>query len=85
MSPVRSHPWSVPSKADTKVTQQEGRKKRKAKRLCVTHFWSLKKNWLKEDGVLENFFKQTYCHTCLTRFAVFFPLSSGCVSSLITR
>ena len=30
------------------------------------------------------FFKQNYCHTCQTRFAVFFHLPSCCVSSLIT-
>ena len=30
------------------------------------------------------FFKQSYCHACHTRFAVFFPLQSRCVSSLIT-
>ena len=31
--------------------------------------WSLAKSW----------FKQNYCHACYTRFAVFFPLPSGCV------
>ena len=28
------------------------------------------------------YFKQNYCHACHTRFAVFFPLPSCCVSSL---
>ena len=31
----------------------------------------------------KTFFKQNYCHACHTRFAVFFPLPSRCVSSLI--
>ena len=31
----------------------------------------------------EKFFKQSYCHACHTRFAVFFPLPSCCVSSLL--
>ena len=30
----------------------------------------------------ENLFQQNYCHACHTRFAVFFPLPSCCVSSL---
>ena len=30
------------------------------------------------------YFKQNYCHACHTRFAVFFPLSSCCVSSLVS-
>ena len=31
----------------------------------------------------KTFFKQNYCHACHTRFAVFFPLPSRCVSSLM--
>ena len=31
----------------------------------------------------EMFFKQNYCHTCHTRFAVFFPLPSCRISSLL--
>ena len=31
----------------------------------------------------EKLFKQNYCHACHTKFAVFFPLPSCCVSSLI--
>ena len=30
-------------------------------------------------------FKQNYCHACHTRFAVFFPLPSRCVSSLLGK
>ena len=30
-------------------------------------------------------FKQNYCHACHTRFAVFFPLPSRCVSSLLRK
>ena len=30
------------------------------------------------------YFKQNYCHACHTRFDVFFPLSSCCVSSLVS-
>ena len=37
--------------------------------------WSLAKRHL----------KQNYCHACHTRFAVFFPLPSCCVSSLLTE
>ena len=32
----------------------------------------------------KRFFKQNYCHACHTRFGVFFPLPSCCVSSLIS-
>ena len=31
----------------------------------------------------KSYFKQNYCHACHTRFSVFFPLPSCCVSSLI--
>ena len=31
----------------------------------------------------DKFFKQNYCYTCHTRFAIFLPLPSCCVSSLI--
>ena len=31
----------------------------------------------------EMFFQKNYCHVCHTRFAVFFPLPSCCVSSLL--
>ena len=34
-------------------------------------------------SLVKCFFKQNYCHACHTRFAVFFPLPSCCVSSLI--
>ena len=33
----------------------------------------------------EKFFLHNYCHACHTRFAVFFPLPSCCVSSLIQQ
>ena len=39
----------------------------------------LKGNW----SWAKSCFKQNYCHACHTRFAVFFPLPSCCVSSLI--
>ena len=26
-----------------------------------------------------------YCHICHTRFAIFFPLPSGCISSLMSQ
>ena len=32
-----------------------------------------------------SYLKQNYCHACHTRFAVFFPLLSCCVSYLIIR
>jgi len=35
-------------------------------------------------SLAEKLFKQNYCHACHTRFAVFFPLPSCYVSSLIT-
>ena len=34
-------------------------------------------------SLAESFFKQNYCHACQTRFAVSFPPTSFCVSSLI--
>ena len=33
----------------------------------------------------EILFKQDYCHTCDTRFAIFYPLPSYCLSSLFVR
>ena len=35
-------------------------------------------------SLAESFFNQNYCHACHTRFAVFFPLPSCCVSSLVS-
>ena len=32
----------------------------------------------------KSYFKQNYCHACLTSFVVFFPLPTCCVSSLLT-
>ena len=34
-------------------------------------------------SLVKCFFKQNYCHACHARFAVFFPLLSCCVSSLL--
>ena len=45
----------------------------------------LPKDLFKKKGSLaKSYFKQNYCHLCHTRFAVFFPLPSCCVSSLMT-
>ena len=41
----------------------------------------LKRKW----SLAKSYFKQNYCHACHTRFAVFFPLPSCCVSSLAKR
>ena len=44
---------------------------------------SLQKDLFKGRWSLaKNCFKQNYCHACRTRFAVFFPLPSCCVSVL---
>ena len=44
----------------------------------------LQKNLFKGKWIFaKSYFKQNYCHACHTRFAVFFPLPSCCVSSLI--
>ena len=49
--------------------------------LCSLVFY--KKINLKESQVWRKVIsKQNYCHACLTRFAVFLPLPSCCVSSL---
>ena len=32
----------------------------------------------------KSYFKQNYCHACHTSFAVFLPLPTCCVSSLLT-
>ena len=34
-------------------------------------------------SLAESYSKQNYCHACHTRFAVFFPLPSCCVNSLL--
>ena len=45
----------------------------------------LQKDLFKGRWILaKSYFKQNYCHACHTRFAVFFPLPSCCVSSLMT-
>ena len=89
----------------SEFTQQDGRKKRTTKRLCVTnvtglllacfvviftkHFMFsglLQKDQLKESEVWRKVIsKQNYCHACLTRFAVFLPLPSCRVSSLLSE
>ena len=44
----------------------------------------LQKDLFKGKWILaKSYFKQNYCHACHTRFAVFFPLPSCCVSSLL--
>ena len=90
---------------NSEFMQQDSKKKRMAKHLCVTnvtgllleHFlwWSslvvkiifpglLQKDLFKGGwSSADKFFKQNYCHACHTRFAVFLPLPSCCVSSLI--
>ena len=52
--------------------------------LCFLVFY--KKISLKEGEVWrKDISKQNYCHACHTRFAVFLPLSSCCLSSLLSR
>ena len=46
----------------------------------------LPKDLFKRKGSLaKSYFKQNYCHACHTRFAVFFPLPSCCISSLLSE
>ena len=40
-----------------------------------------KRKW----SLAKSYFKQNYCHACHKRFAVFFPLPSCCVSSLMAN
>ena len=89
---------------NSEFTQQDGRKKKTAERLCVTnvtrlfltcfvcrdlHLTSMFSGLLQKDLfkgrwiLAKSYFKQNYCHACHTRFAVFFPLPSCCVSSLL--
>ena len=52
--------------------------------LRITVLWFLQKDLFKGKWCLaKSYFKQNCCHGCHTRFAVFFPLPSCCVSSLI--
>ena len=93
---------SLPHNINGEFMRQDGRKKRTAKRLCVTNLtWLLlghfviftshlcfldfdEKICLKEGEVWQKvFIKQNYCHACHSRFAVFFPLLSYYVSSLM--
>ena len=54
--------------------------------LSINVFWFLQKDLSKGKWWLaKSYFKQICCHGCHTRFAVFFPLPSCCVSSLLTR
>ena len=53
--------------------------------LGVNVFLFLQKDLFKGKWCLaKSYFKQNCCHGCHTRFAVFFPLPSCCVSSLFT-
>ena len=36
-------------------------------------------------SLAKRYFKQNYCHACHTKFAVFFPLPSCCLSSLMMK
>ena len=52
--------------------------------LSVNVFFFLQKDLFKRTWCLaKSYFKQNCCHGCHTRFAVFFPLPSCCVSSLL--
>ena len=52
--------------------------------LRINVLWFLQKDLFKGKWCLaKSYFNQNYCHACHTRFAVFFPLPSCCVSSLI--
>ena len=54
--------------------------------LSINVFWFLQKDLFKGKWWLaKSYFKQICCHSCHTRFAVFFPLPSCCVSSLIIQ
>ena len=50
--------------------------------LNINVFWSFKPKDLFKGkwSLAKSYFKQKYCHACHTRFAVFFPLLSCCVS-----
>ena len=68
------------------------RKKRTSKRneiiICeFCRFLFFYKKYLFKGGwsLVKRFFKWNQCHACHTNFAVFFPLPSCCVSSLITK
>ena len=54
--------------------------------LNINVFWSLQKDPFngKWNLAKNNYFKQNYCHAWDTKFAIFVPLPSCCVSSLIT-
>ena len=80
----------------SEFTKQSGRKKRTAKRLCVTKVTGLllmcfvviftQKDLFNEGcSSAENFFKQNYCHVCHTMIADSFPLPSSWVSSLLDK
>ena len=43
---------------------------------CLVQKDLFKRKW----SLAKSYFKQNYCHACHTRFAVFFPLPSCCVS-----
>ena len=54
--------------------------------LSINVFWFLQKDLFKGKWWLaKSYFKQICCHGCHTRFAVFFPLPSCCVSLLIIK
>ena len=77
---------------NSEFTQQDGRKNRTAKCLCVTNITGLLLMCFvvifNEVNVFwwssaEKFLKQNYCHACHTRFPVFFSFPSCCVRSAI--
>ena len=78
----------------SEFTQQDGRRKRTARRLCdkrdraINYLrvlsWFLQKYLFKGKWSLaKSYFKKNYCHACHTRLAVFFTLPSCCLSSLV--
>ena len=58
---------------------------------CDLHLTSMFSGLLQKDLfkgrwiLAKSYFEQNYCEACHTSFAVFFPLLSCCVSSLLTR
>ena len=54
--------------------------------LNINVFWSWQKDQFNGKWILAKcYFKRNYCHACHTRVAVFNPLPSCCVSSLINH
>ena len=94
--PVKAEVVSLLLSLRNRTVERRGRQNACVTNVTDLLLMCLSSSWLKMfPGLLQKdlsvkggwrsaktFFKQNYCHACHTKFAVFFPLPSCCVTSL---